>query len=127
MATNLPPLTTKEKEDLQHVQEILDKWRQDFRDKTVSKETKQKRVKAIVQAQLLLEKKRKANDMKSLIEILDRENLTDNQIGLLVADILVGDIPASKYTDLIEKAKQDSSLKRVADNAIKVLNRANGQ
>ena len=124
MATNIPPLTQEEKENLTRLQEILDKWRQESRDKTVPKETKQKRVKAIVQAQLLLEKKRKA---KALIEILDRENLTDNQIGLLVADILVGDIPASNYTNLIERAKQDPSLKRVADNAIKVLARVNGK
>ena len=59
MATNIPPLTQEGKEDLTRLQEILDKWCQDFRDKTVPKETKQKRVKAIVQAQLLLEKKRK--------------------------------------------------------------------
>lgn len=62
-----------------------------------------------------------------LIEILDRENLTDNQIGLLVADILVGDIPTFEYIYLIHRAKRDPSLKRVADNATKVLNRANGQ
>lgn len=60
-----------------------------------------------------------------LIGILDREDLTDNQIGFLVVDILVGDAPAFDYTSLIERAKQDPSLKKVAHNAEKVLARVN--
>ena len=55
-----------------------------------------------------------------LCEILDRENLTENQVALLVADIIVGDISLDYYINLKEKTSG-----RISTNAQKVIDKAN--
>ncbi len=61
------------------------------------------------------------SDFIELCEILDRNNLTDNQIRFLAADILVGDISLDYYFDL--KSRVSSS--RISANAQKVIDHVN--
>lgn len=61
------------------------------------------------------------SDFEQLCEILDRDNLTENQVKLLVADILVGDVRLDEYLDL-----KDTTLSiRILRNAQKVIEHAN--
>jgi hypothetical protein len=58
-------------------------------------------------------------DMDRIVEILDRDQLSEQQTNFLAADILVGDVNMADYLIILQKASP-----RVAANATKVLKRA---